>query len=313
MNILIAEPENYSHTAIEMYATVGNVVQLPDLNVPLEAVIAHFEVVVLRLGYVIDKGMLQKASKLRYIISPTTGLDHIDEVAAAEKGISIISLRGEASFLSAIPSTAEFTWTLLLALLKRLPDAVQHVIEGGWNRNLYKGNNVKGKKIGILGLGRVGKQVGGYALAFGMEVMAYDTDPSQLMSGIKMAATPEELFSWSQILCIHIPALNNDGYISANLLQLLSLGAFVINTSRGSVWDEAAVATLLQNHHLGGVATDVLGGEMNEVTRKSNPLLSIAGKLPNLIITPHIAGATFESMAATEDFVSRKFMAIVSK
>ncbi len=308
MNILITEPENYSADALALYKKAGNLDLLPELGLPLSEIIGNYDVIVLRLQYAIDKELLEKATRLRYIICPTTGLDHIDEVFASQKGIEIISLRGEISFLNSIPSTAEFTWALLLSLIKKIPAAAMHVATSGWNRNLFKGNNLKGKKVGILGLGRVGRQVAGFAKAFGMEVMAYDTNALQTMPGVVFAADAASLFSCCQVLCIHIPAGGNDGFVSAELLQHLQPGSFLINTSRGSVWNEFEVARLLQNNYLAGVATDVLGGETYESTRIKNPLLAMAGKYPNLIITPHIAGATIESMKATEDFVAQKFL-----
>jgi D-3-phosphoglycerate dehydrogenase / 2-oxoglutarate reductase len=311
MNILITEPENYSTDALALYKKAGNLDLLPKLGLPLSEIIGNYDVIVLRLQYAIDKELLEKATRLRYIICPTTGLDHIDEIFTSQKGIEIISLRGEISFLNSIPSTSEFTWALLLSLIKKIPAAAQHVTAGGWNRNLFKGNNLKGKKVGILGLGRVGRQVARFATAFGMEVMAYDTNALHVMPGVAVAADAASLFSWCQVLCIHIPAGGNDGFVSAELLQNLQPGSIVINTSRGSVWDEFEVVKLLQINYLSGVATDVLCGEINEASRLINPLLAIAGKHPNLIITPHIAGATYESMAATEDFVAKKFIGLL--
>src|SRR6186713_2458668 len=110
LNILVAEPGDYSAEALEIYASMGTIYLLPALNMPLENAIANVQTLVIRLQYQIDANLLEKASHLKFIVSPTTGLDHIDEAVCLEKGINIISLRGETDFLASIPSTAEFTW-----------------------------------------------------------------------------------------------------------------------------------------------------------------------------------------------------------
>lgn len=313
MQILITEPAGYSQAALNIYARAGSVVLLPNTGLALEEAIVNADVVVIKLRYPLHKALLQKAEKLRYIISPTTGLDHIDEAFAKEKGIQIISLRGEIEFLSAIPSTAEFTWTLLMTLFKRIVPAVAHTRQGQWDRNQLIGNNLQGKKLGILGLGRVGTQMAGFARAFGMQVMAFDPykDLFSWPENVAWATTAIELAQWAEVFSIHIPVVGNEGFVSAEILNELKPGTLLLNTSRGSVWDETAVADLLKNGILGGVGTDVLAGELDKNNLLASPLLALAPNIDNLIITPHIAGATRESMAATEDFVAEKFERII--
>jgi D-3-phosphoglycerate dehydrogenase len=197
----------------------------------------------------------------------------------------------------------------LLALIRHIPAASQHVAAGGWDRNLFKGNNLSGKKLGILGFGRVGKQVAGYAKAFGMAVQACDPYSGEWMDGVKQLTDAAQLFSQSDIISIHIPAAGNDGFASAQLLGHLKPHALLINTSRGSVWDETAVAALLENEKIAGVATDVIAHELDANDRQQSPLLRLAAQHhPRLIVTPHIAGATYESMHATENFVAEKWL-----
>lgn len=312
LNILIAEPRDYSAEALKIYASTGIVYLLPELNMPLEEAIANVHTLVIRLQYQIDASLLEKAPHLKFIISPTTGLDHIDETVCVGKGINIISLRGETDFLASIPSTAEFTWGLLLSLTRRIPTAATHVTNGGWDRNLFKGHNLRGKKLGILGLGRVGRQVAQYAKVFGMEIMAYDPFINDWVVGVEKMESAASLFMKVDIVSIHIPVAGNNGFVSAELLNLMQPGALLINTSRGSVWNEAAVAELLESRHLGGVATDVLNEEMDVDSRLQSPLLALSNRTDNLIITPHIAGATYESMAATEIFVAEKWRKEIS-
>ncbi|MHB1277558.1 MAG: NAD(P)-dependent oxidoreductase [Bacteroidia bacterium] len=313
MNILITESQDYSQKAMAAYALIGKV-ETENLNKgELIKIIPDYEVIVIRLAHVLDKEVLNAAQKLRYIITPTTGLDHIDTSYCAAKGIQIISLKGEQEFLNGIPSTAEHSFALLLALVRNIPSAFHHVKEGKWDRQLFRGHNLQGRKIGILGMGRVGSQVAGFARAFGMEVLTFDPSSAYVQPWMKQMDSAEELFSQSSILSIHIP-LNqaNIGFVSSARMELLPQASYLINTSRGDVWDENAVATALKSGKLGGVATDVITNETDPAKRKNNPLLQLAVEGYNVLITPHIAGATYESMHLTEEFVADKFTALVN-
>jgi len=313
MNILITESQDYSQKAIAAYTRLGHV-EAGDLEKEdLLKIIPNYEVIVIRLAHMFDKEVLKSAEKLKYIITPTTGLDHIDTSYCAAKGIQIISLKGEQEFLNGIPSTAEHFFALLLALIRNIPAAFQHVKEGKWDRQLFRGHNLQGMKLGILGMGRVGSQVAGFARAFGMEVLTYDPSSNYLHPWMNQMDSAEELFSQSRILSIHIP-LNeaNIGFVSSDRIELLPQASYMINTSRGDVWDENAVAMALKSGKLSGVATDVLTNETDPEKRDKNPLLQLAVKGYNVLLTPHIAGATYESMHLTEEFVADKFTALVN-
>lgn len=309
MIILNAEPQDYSRTAFSLLSQAGTVIEKPVVQSDLPVAIKDIDAIIVRLGLRIDRKILESADRLKYILSATTGTDHIDMEAAKKKSIEIICLKGEESFLSSIPSTAEHTWALLLSLLRHLPQANQHVLNGGWDRQLFRGHNLAGKKLGILGLGRVGKQVARYALAFQCKIGAYDVREVEAVEGVEIFNTPGEMLRWCEILCIHIPydTLTHH-FLEQSLLQCLPKGAMIVNTSRGGVWDEKAVVGLLASGHLAGVATDVIQGEQDPNLRPENPMIQYARNHSNMIITPHIAGATFESMEMTEIFIANKFI-----
>jgi D-3-phosphoglycerate dehydrogenase len=272
--------------------------------------LSDIDIIFIRLRFKFTKELLQKAPQLKYILTATTGLDHIDVDYFESTGGKIISLKGEVDFLGSIPSTAEHTWTLLLALLKKLPTAFDDVKSGNWNRDIFKGNNLSGKKIGILGLGRVGKQVAHFAEAFAMEVAYFDIIKQS--NKYKCFNNPGEMFGWADILSIHIPYTNENGnFVNEGLLQKCQPNAIIINTSRGNVWDENVLVSLLKNGKIKGIATDVLQNEFEKETISQNPLVLLANQKYNIIITPHIAGATRESMALTEDFIVDKFIATI--
>ncbi|HLF51234.1 D-isomer specific 2-hydroxyacid dehydrogenase family protein [Flavobacterium sp.] len=313
MKLLITESEDFSSLAISNLKEKFEV-EVADINnkVLLMDKLSDVGVLFVRLRFKIDRKIIENAPQLKYILSATTGLDHVDVNYFEKRGGKIISLKGETDFLSSIPSTAEHTWALLLSLIKKIPSSFTHVKEGKWNRNLFKGNNLKGKKIGILGLGRVGKQVAQFAAIFEMEVGYFDI--CNIKTPHQSFQTPEELFSWADIVTIHIPYnAENENFVNKELLSHAKIHSMLINTSRGGVWDENSVAQLLKQRKIKGVAVDVLEKELDGSTISSNPLVLLAKENYNVIITPHIAGATYESMAMTEEYVADKFINLFKK
>ncbi|WP_369014267.1 NAD(P)-dependent oxidoreductase [Flavobacterium anhuiense] len=306
--LLITEPDNFSHKALMMLSQAFDVksIKIKDRE-ELQLEISSVDAIFIRLGFVIDKEILDKASNLKFILTATTGLDHIDVDYFKSLGGEVISLKDEVDFLKSIPSTAEHTWALLLALLKKVPTSFDHVKKGGWDRNLFINTNLKEKKIGILGLGRVGTQVANFAKVFGMDIGFFDV--KNVESHFLRFNSPRELFNWADIITIHIPySEENEKFIDKELLSFVKKGTVLINTSRGGVWDENEVARLIVNGNFSGIATDVLENELNEETIELNTLVDLARQNYNVIITPHIAGATKESMEMTEEFIAKKLL-----
>ena len=310
LRILNAEPEYYSPAARMILERLGTVTDGPFPRPELIARLPDIDVLIVRLGHQVDRAMLEPASRLKVIVSATTGLDHIDTVFAEKKGIAVLSLRGETEFLRSIPATAEHTWALLLALVRNLPGAFQSVLAGEWERDRFKGHDLAGKRLGILGLGRIGEKVARYGLTFGMRVFAHDPYRSGWVDGVERTASLPDLLHQSDVLSIHVP-LNEQTVrlVGAAELSCLPAGAVLVNTSRGPVLDEPALLAALESGRLAGAALDVLVGERENLSR--SPLLAYARTHPNLILTPHIGGATYESMATTEIFMARKLQAFL--
>ena len=309
MKILICESLDYSQKAIESYSMIGNVVVADlDRNTLIQT-IKDFNIIVVRLRIVIDKDVFVAAPNLQYIVSPTTGTDHIDVLEAENRGVEVISLKGETEFLSSIHSTAEHTWALLFSLVRNVTSASKDVLKGNWNRDAFKGHNFFNKKIAILGLGRVGKQVAKIATAFEMNVGYYD--PYVTLNTFQKFESLEEILEWGDIVSIHIP-LNNStiNLLNKSNLKFLNQDSYVINTSRSGIWDESEILELLECGKISGVATDVISNETN--INQMHPMIKFAEQNKgNLLITPHIAGATYESMQLTEQFLAKKLRRIV--
>ena len=308
--ILILEPTGYAPQALEILRGLG-VLELNTLQAPeLPHDIADYNVVITRLGYRLDAAFLEQAKKLKVIVSPTTGLNHIDLQAAANRGIVVLSLKGETDFLNSVTATAELTWGLLLALIRHLPAAVEDVLGGEWRRDLFKGNELSGKTIGIIGCGRLGRHVARYAEAFGMRVLVNDIKPVEGYAQVAL----DELLAQADIISIH--ASYNDS--THNLLgpaqfDFIKHGALLINTARGEIVDEAALLGALESGRLGGAALDVMKGENagGADWLDHDALVTYARANQNLLITPHIGGATAQSMAKTEIFMAKKLADLI--
>ena len=312
LKVLITEPDGFSPVALNKLRQVADIDLLPQVQRRIDEVINQYEVVIIRLGIHFDQSLLARACRLKHILTPTTGLDHIDLEYTALSGITVISLKGEIEFLESIPSTAEHTWALLLALVRNIPKSFEDVVKGSWDRQSFRGNNLRGKTLGILGLGRVGKQIASFGCAFGMRVIAFDADVGVELPEVECVPV-SELFKRADIISIHIPLSDaNQEYVSDALLRQSKPGQFLVNTSRGAVWDEVAIYECLKGGILSGVATDVMQGEFDGTWKKS-PICRAVDEGLNVIVTPHIAGATYESMHMTEEFVVRKFLGLLQK
>lgn len=307
IRILNAEPLNYGEAARRILQTIGPVDEGCLNREGLLSRLPDYHVLIVRLGFQVDRAVIDAGGRLRVIVTATTGLNHIDVPYAEQRGIAVLSLRGEYDFLRSIPATAEHTWALLLALIRRIPWAHDSVLDGRWERDAFRGHDLCQRRLGILGLGRIGERVARYGLAFGMDVAAYDPAPVGEMDGVTRTASMAELLGRSDVLSIHVPL--NEGTEKlvgrAELAQLPS-GALLINTSRGAVLDEAALLEALGSHQMAGAALDVVADERGQPAAGREALLAHARAHTNLLITPHIGGATMESMRETEVFMAEK-------
>ena len=305
VRILNVEPDGYSPRAREILDTLGEVTEKPLDRDGLLNAAAEYEVLITRFGHPMDKELFAAAPGLRALVSATTGLDHIDLETATESGVEVLSLQGETEFLETLSATAELTWGLLLSLLRRIPQAIDSVKEGGWDRDIFRGNELRGKRLGILGLGRLGHMVAEYGRAFGMSMAAYDPYASDWPMDVDICSAVEDLMEDAQVLSLHVP-LNDETrrMIDGEMLARLPAGAVLINTSRGAVVDEPALLAALESGHLAGAGLDVVADEFSGGL--SQVLLAYARDHDNLIITPHMGGATIESMEKAEVFMAQK-------
>lgn len=231
--------------------------------------------------------MLAAAPRLKIISTATTGSDHISREGLDQRGIPVRTLKEDPNVLRNITPAAELTWTLLMALARKLPAALKHVAEGGWTREQFPGVMLRGKTLGLIGCGRIGGWMARYARAFDMDVIGYDPFLQTFPDTIRKVSLPD-VFAQSDFVSIHVHlSPETTGLVTKALIGSMKPGAFLINTSRGAIVDEAALLAALESGHLGGAGLDVLDGEPDTANL---PLVRYAKTHDNLLITPHIGG-----------------------
>src|SRR6516162_1697779 len=251
----------------------------------LEAEIADADALIVRSATKVTEDLLAKAPKLRAVGRAGVGVDNINLEAATKRGVLVMSTPGENSV-----SVAEHTFALLLSLARQVPRLDRAIHEGRWEKSSAAGTEVRGKTLGLVGRGRIGSEVAVRAQAFDMHVLAYDPFISEAAAHeISVELVPlDRLLVESDFVSLHTalsPATEN--LISATNIQKMKEGARIINTARGELVDEGALAEALKSGKLAGAAVDVF----SEEPPKNSPLLG----LPNVIATPHVAGSTAEA------------------
>jgi len=287
-----------------------NTIFLCDKNDITDKQFAEAKGIVVRLGVTLNKEFLTCFLRLEFIATITTGLDHIDNEYCKINNIRVISLKGETKFLENISATPEHTWCLILSLIRRVPWAALSVENGCWDRNLFVGEELFEKTLGIIGFGRIGKILSRYAIAFGMNVLAYgNADIDSKKHGVKKVGLAT-LLNESHIISIHLPLEKNTiNFINNEHFQSMKLKPWFINTARGAIVNEDALLEALNEGLIKGAALDVLSNETGFNSKKPvNKLIEYMKSNTNLIITPHIAGTTVEAMAKTVLFIENKII-----
>lgn len=306
LRIGILEPDRYPSRAKEILETFGEV-RLRSELMPVERFISDIEVLIIRLRHLLDRNFLESAPRLKIISTATTGLDHIDLETVQRRQITVLSLRGETAFLRNVTATAEHTWGLLLALLRHIPQAHHAVVNGDWNRDRFFGRELQGRTLAIIGLGRIGQMVARYGLAFRMQVIAFDPLQKEWVDGVTRAPSLLEAISGSDVVSVHVPLLKETTQlIGRREFAAMKPGAVILNTSRGAILDESALLDSLENGRLGGAALDVIHDEYAPESGLRDRLLRYAASHDNLLITPHLGGATHDSLEKVEIFMAEK-------
>lgn len=313
---ILTEPEGYSEKAKAMLEKFGPVFSWAEVK-NKENILAAADILAVKLGVKISNKFLSSLPNLKVIGTSTTGLNHIDLGEAKRRGIKIISLRDETKFLRTITPTAEETLGLMIMLTRNLPWGFDAVRRGRWEKEKLYGHELNGKTLGVLGFGRLGSMVAKIARSFGMKIVACDphVSKSAMTRGGAVKVSMDELFRKSDAVTVHVLLTDKTrALVKRRHFKLMKPTAYFINTARGELIDEKALLEALQKKWIAGAALDVLADEDPQGHHvRHHPLVRYATSHQNLIIVPHLGGATLESMQKTEDFIAAKILEVLKK
>ncbi|WP_146393435.1 phosphoglycerate dehydrogenase [Allorhodopirellula solitaria] len=252
----------------------------------LRQALNEFDGAILRSGVKITPESLEGNTRMRALVRAGVGTDNIDKAAATRRGIVVMNTPAGNTV-----STAEHTFAMMLALSRNIAPAHQSLAEGRWDRKAYMGNQLAGKTLGVVGMGRIGREVAARAQAFDMNVVAFDpflTDDQAESLKVKRVETVDEMLPKIDYLTVHTPLTpETKGLIGMAQLDKVKPGLRVVNVARGGIYDEAALVTGLESGKLGGVALDVYENE----PCTDSPLF----QMPGTCCTPHLGASTEEA------------------
>ena len=301
MKIIVAD--DLPDSALQLLTSEGWSVDARSGRNPeqLAADLAGADALVVRSATKVTSDLIAAAESLRVIARAGTGVDNVDVPAASVRGIVVMNAPGANSI-----SVAELAMGLMLALARHLPAADAAMKQGKWEKKKFLGEEVREKTLGLAGLGRIGQEVARRAASFDMRIIAHDPFISEDVAGdlgVELVSL-DDLFARSDFLSLHMPSTpTTKNIVNAERLRKAKKGIRIINTARGDLIDESALADAIESGHVGGAALDVFQKEPTVDHRLQT--------LPQVVATPHIAASTregqelvgMETMAALRDFL----------
>ncbi len=288
MKIVLAEKVSPATLAVFQQEPGWNVVTPDQIKNGLAAELADADALVVRSAVQADAKLLEAAPKLRVIGRAGVGVDNIDTDAATRQGIVVMNTPGANAV-----AVAELTLGLMISMARSIPRANATMHAGKWDKKSLQGQELRGKTLGIVGLGRIGLEVARRAKAFGMDIIGYDPFISPVIAREnEVTLVPiDEIFKSSDYLTLHVGlTTQTEGIINATSLAIMKKGIRIINCARGELIVEQALADAIASGHVAGAALDVFHHE----PLKESPFHN----LDHVLLSPHIAGATDEAQEA---------------
>lgn len=297
-NMLQYQPES-----LAMLSEHFDVITLQSPKDDDAATLSRANVLFAPLGYQVDKQKIDSCPSLRVVASNTTGHPHIDVDYCKELGIGVACLKFAPAFLQSITPTAELAFGQIIALTRNVIKAHESCMAGDWNRRPFGASGMLSRKrLGVVGLGRLGSLVARYGDAFGMEVGWFD--PYVQSFAYRRYASLHDLARNCDILSLHVPhEKTTENMVDQSVFDAMPRGSYFVNTARGELVDWAALLVALKSGHLAGAALDVFEGEFVPGfadTFRNHPLLDYARSNGNVLLTPHIGGSTIDAWRETE-------------
>ena len=275
--------EQIAAPGVELLRSRFDVVE--DFESDLASIIGEFDAIVLRSATKLDAPLIERAHRLKVIGRAGVGVDNVDVDAATRRGI-VVANTAESTVISA----AEHTLALLFALARNVPQAQAALTSGTWARERFAGVELAGKTLGVLGLGRIGRQVARRALGLGMRVLAYDPFVAEERFrelGVEPASTLDDVYAVADVVTLHLPLNDRTRHLlDSTAFAAMRDGVRIVNAARGGLVDEDALVEAIRSGKVAGAALDVF-----ETEPYSGPLL----ELEQVVSTPHLAGSTTEA------------------
>lgn len=288
LKIVLAEKVSPATLAVFQQEPGWQIITPDQIKNGLAAELADADALVVRSAVQADAKLLESAPRLRVIGRAGVGVDNIDTAAATHRGIVVMNTPGANAV-----AVAELTLGLMISLARSIPRANATMHAGKWDKKSLQGQELRGKTLGIVGLGRIGLEVARRAASFGMTILGYDPFVAPVIARENnVTLVPiDEIFKTSDYLTLHVGlTTQTEGLINATSLKIMKKGIRIINCARGELIVEQALAEAIQSGHVGGAALDVFHQE----PLKESPFYN----LDNVILSPHIAGATDEAQEA---------------
>ena len=287
MKIVLAEKVSPATLALLQQQPGWNCVTADKIK-SLPEELATADALIVRSAVQVDAALLEHAPKLRVIGRAGVGVDNIDTAAATHRGIVVMNTPGANAV-----AVAELTLGLMIAMCRAIPRANATMHAGTWDKKSLQGTELRGKTLGVVGLGRIGLEVARRAAAFGMELLAYDPFISPVIARENNVSltTLDDVFKHSDYLTLHVGLTpQTEGMINTHSIAIMKPGIRIINCARGELIVDAALVEGLKSGHIAGAALDVFTQE----PLKDSPYFA----LPQVLLSPHIAGATDEAQEA---------------
>ena len=322
--------EEVDPAALEPVRALGDVdVVAPDGPYLLDH-IHEYDALLPSLKVRVDREIARRGAqgRLRLIYTPSTGLDHLDLDALKEFGIRMECIRTEYGLLEDVTSTAELAFTLMLSAARKVPAGHNAAMQGLWARDRYRGHQLSGKTLGVLGdlglaprtkaeraeveelMTSLGSMMVEYGRGFRMNVIGCDCSPRERVPDLEYLEF-DEFSARADVISIHIHLTDdNVNFLNADRIAKMKDGVILVNTSRGKIIDEEALLAGLESGKVGGFGADVIVGEWRD-DLAGHPLIAYARENDNVTIVPHVGGVTWEAQTITLSFVAEKMAAIM--
>lgn len=258
-------------------------------------------------NFILDEEVL-KYTNVKVINTCSTGLNHIDMDYCKSNNIKVWSLKEDYELINDLPSTSELAFGLMMSLLRNIPKSYHSVKDGNWDYEPYVGHQIKGKTIGVIGYGRLGKIMCDLFYGWGVKLLA--TDPYERITTAR-GVPLSELLDKSDVVFLHTHVTEETrGMVDEEFLSYMKEGSYLINTARGELVDEEAIIESIKVGHLKGYGTDVIKDEFGDIENSKLVEFSINPN-NNVVITPHIGGMTIEGQTKAYHWAINKFKEIL--